>query len=312
MQETFDAGSALAAFERERVTTVHSFDHTDALLAAHPDAGQRDLSALRNLRQNSALRKVSNAPPSSWDVRAGYGLSETFTLATALPRHAPLELRQASHGRPLPGMKIRIVEADGVSAVPAGSIGEITVKGISMMRGYYKSAPEECFDDEGWFHTRDAGYLDADGFLHWTGRMSGLIKTAGANVSPVEVETKIAGLELLGTAAVVGVPHPTLGEAVVLCGVPREQVDISPTEVIDGLRGSLASYKIPRRVLFFGHADFIRTDNEKVRLAELRRVAAERIIATDDEEEWVAFLRVAFPGEAEGIGGAGIGAGGAR
>ena len=291
MQETFDAGAALAAFEREKVTTVHSFDHTDALLAAHPDAGRRDLSSLRNLRQNSALRAVSNAPPSAWDVRAGYGLSETFTLATALPRHAPLELRQASHGLPLPGMRVRIVQADGVSAVPPGSIGEITVKGISMMRGYYKSVPEDCFDGDGWFHTRDAGYLDPDGFLHWTGRMSGLIKTAGANVSPVEVENKVADLGLLGTVAVVGVPHPTLGEAVVLCGVPREGVDPSPADVITSLRGSLASYKVPRRVLLFSHGDFVRTDNEKVRLAEIRRLAAARIVASDEDQQWIAFLR---------------------
>jgi fatty-acyl-CoA synthase len=154
--------------------------------------------------------------------------------------------------------------------------------------------PEECFDEDGWFHTRDSGYLDSDGLLHWTGRMSGLIKTAGANVSPVEVETKIAGLGLLGTAAVVGVPHPTLGEAVVLCGVPRDRVDVSPTDVIDSLHGSLASYKVPRRVLLFSHADFVRTDNEKVRLAEIRRVAAQRIIATDEDEEWVAFLQATF------------------
>jgi fatty-acyl-CoA synthase len=291
MQETFDAGTALAALEREKVTTVHSFDHTDALLAAHPDARRRDLSALRNLRQNSALREVSNAPPSSWDVRAGYGLSETFTLATALPRHAPLALRQASHGLPLPGMKVRIVDADGVSPVSAGSIGEITVKGITMMRGYYKSVPEDCFDEDGWFHTRDAGYLDTDGFLHWTGRMSGLIKTAGANVSPVEVENKVAALGLLGTAAVVGVPHPTLGETVVLCGVPREGVDPTPADVIASLRGSLASYKVPRRVLLFSHGDFVRTDNEKVRLTELRRLAADRIVASDEDQQWVAFLR---------------------
>ncbi len=291
MQETFDAGAALAAFECEKVTTVHSFDHTDALLAAHPDAGRRDLSRLRNLRQNSALREVSNAPTSSWDVRAGYGLSETFTLATALPRHAPLELRQASHGLPLPGMRVRIVDADGVSPVPPGSIGEITVKGISMMRGYHKSVPEDCFDGDGWFHTRDAGYLDGDGFLHWTGRLSGLIKTAGANVSPVEVENKVAGLGLLGTIAVVGVPHPMLGEAVVLCGVPRKGVDPSPADVIACLRGSLASYKVPRRVLLFSHDDFVRTDNEKVRLAGIRRLAAERIVASDEDQQWVAFLR---------------------
>jgi acyl-CoA synthetase (AMP-forming)/AMP-acid ligase II len=121
--------------------------------------------------------------------------------------------------------------------------------------------------------------------------MSGLIKTAGANVSPVEVENKVADLGLLGTVAVVGVPHPTLGEAVVLCGVPRGGVDPSPADVIASLRGSLASYKVPRRVLLFRHGDFVRTDNEKVRLAEIRRLATARIVASDEDQQWVAFLQ---------------------
>jgi fatty-acyl-CoA synthase len=218
-------------------------------------------------------------------------LSESFTLATALPSDAPLELRQASHGVPLPGTRIRIVEADGTTPAPVGSIGEIVVKGMSMMRGYYKSLPEECFDEDGWFHTKDSGFIDTGGYLHWTGRMSGLIKTAGANVSPVEVETKVAELELLGTVAVVGVPHPTLSEAVVLCGVPRKGVEVSGAEIIDRLRGTLASYKVPRRVLLFSHDDFVRTSNEKVRLDEIKRLAAGRILATDRDDEWVDFLR---------------------
>jgi fatty-acyl-CoA synthase len=300
MQETFDAGEALAALERERVTTIHCFDHTDAQLAAHPDAGRRDLSTLRHLRQKSALRKVANVPPSSWSVRAAYGLSETFTTATGLPVTAPLELREASHGAPLPGMEIRIVDAGGTSPVPVGATGEIAVRGITMMRGYYKSLPEDCFDDEGWFHTKDAGYLDPDGYLHWTGRMSGLIKTAGANVSPIEVENKVQELELLGTVAVVGVPHPTLGEVVVLCGVPRTGVEVREVDVIKGLRRSLASYKVPRRVLLFSHADFARTSNEKFRLDQIRELAGARIMATDEDEEWVAFLRDGLGDRARG------------
>jgi fatty-acyl-CoA synthase len=291
LQEVFDAGDALKLIEQERITTIHALEHTDAQLASHPDARSRDLSSLTHVRQTSALRNIIGYDGPSWDPRSGYGSSETFTISTALPATAPLELRSASHGLPLPGMQIRIVDPEGGQPVPAGQTGEIVVKGVTLMRGYYKLPPEDALDDEGWFHTKDAGYLDEHGYLHWSGRISGLIKTAGANVSPIEVETRANELNMLGVCSVVGVPHPTLAEAVVLAGVPVAGVDFDRARLLAYLAEHLASYKVPKRVLLFEDKDLDFTTNEKLRIDRVRRLAVDQLISTDEDEAWVRFLR---------------------
>jgi fatty-acyl-CoA synthase len=188
-------------------------------------------------------------------------------------------------------MQIRVVDPDNGEPVPVGVTGEITVKGVTLMRGYYKLPAEEALDDEGWFHTRDAGYLDQAGYLHWSGRISGLIKTAGANVSPIEVETRAAELGMLGVCTVLGVPHPTLGEAVVLAGVPLGEVKFDADRFLAYLREHLASYKVPRRVLLFEDALLEFTSSDKVRIDQVRQLVVDRLISSDDDVEWISFLR---------------------
>jgi len=293
IDEVFDAGRTLEVIERERITTVIAFPHTDAQLADHPDAKQRDLSSVHNISTTSAFGQLCGTTrgESAWDVRSGYGSSETFTVSTALPNDAPLALRLASHGLPLPGMRIRVVDVDTGTPLPPGESGEITVKGFYLMRTYYKAAPEDCFDDEGWFHTKDAGHLDEEGYLHWHGRISGMIKTGGSNVSPVEVETRAMELGLFGVVSAAGVPHPLLGEAVVMCAVPLEGVRPDEADVLARLRAVLARYKVPRRVLLFEEAELHFTASEKVLLEDVRRLAAQRIVELGDtDDDWVGHL----------------------
>ena len=154
------------------------------------------------------------------------------------------------------------------------------MRGPTLMRGYYKRDPESFLDADGFFHTGDAGFVDADGLLHWTGRLSNMIKTGGANVSPVEVETALAHYEPLRLGLAVGVPHPILDEAVVLCAVRREGAPpVSEEEVRKHLRAQLASYKVPRRVLFFRSEELAFTGNQKVQVAPLREKALARLEA---------------------------------
>ena len=127
-----------------------------------------------------------------------------------VPADGPLSLRQGTNGRPLPGMRLRIVDATGGEPLPAGAPGEIAVKGVTCMRGYYKVAPENAFDEDGFFRTQDGGSIDPDGFLHWTGRLSNLIKTGGANVSPVEIEEALERHPAVKVGIPVGIEHPTL------------------------------------------------------------------------------------------------------
>jgi fatty-acyl-CoA synthase len=291
-QEGFDAGEALELIEHERVTTLHSFPHTAAELVEHPDAAKRDLSSLKRVMHDSPLRRLISQTEDMGDPRAAYGLTETFTICTSIPSQSPLELRQTTHGVALPGMALRILDPESGAPLEVGETGEIAVKGVTMMRGYHKVDPEDCFDDDGWFRTGDAGHLDEAGYLHWHGRMDGLIKTSGANVSPAEVEAAVMSWGRLKVGTVVAVPHPRFGEAVVLCAV-RSLDDVSADAVTSHLRGVLASYKVPKRVLFFDNDELSYTGSQKVKLDELRSLAIQRVAASDDDGEWAAYLRSA-------------------
>lgn len=289
MQEAFDAGEALRLMETERVTTVHAFDHAHSLLAAHPDLATRDLTSVTKVRSGTPLHRHLGLRE-SWDMRAAYGLTETFTLVTSIPATASPEEIDRTHGIPLPGMRVRIVDPDTGAPLAAGETGEIAVKGVTLMRTYYKAFPEDVFDDEGWFRTRDAGWLGEDGHLHWTGRLSNLVKTGGANVSPVEVETRAMELGTLAVAAAFGLPHPTLDQALVLCAVPRAGAAVDPASVLAALRPHLASYKLPRRIFLLEEDEVDFTSSDKPRVDALRDLAVRRIVEAGDDPSWAAHL----------------------
>src|SRR3989442_1018458 len=119
-----------------------------------------------------------------------YGMTETLPLCTAWPWDAPLAMRAGSHGPPVGGKDIRIVDPETGRTLPAGREGEICVRGPTLFAHYYRRPPPECFDAEGFFHTGDLGRLDERGALHFLGRLKDLIKTAGVNVAAAEVEAR--------------------------------------------------------------------------------------------------------------------------
>ena len=208
---------------------------------------------------------------------AAYGLTETFTIVSSSPADTPPAERDGNEGSILPGNVVRIVDRETGEALGVGISGEIRVKGTTLMKGYLKVAPEDVFDTDGFFATGDAGFVDADGKLHWVGRTSDLIKTGGANVSPVEIETELLHHPDLKSAQAVGVPHETLGEVVVVCAVAQVGRGVDEADVRDFLRGRIASYKIPRHVLFFDETELAMTANAKIKSEDLRRLAAARL-----------------------------------
>jgi acyl-CoA synthetase (AMP-forming)/AMP-acid ligase II len=142
------------------------------------------------------------------------------------------------------------------------------------MLGYVGTPLDETLDPEGFFRTGDGGYLDAQGRLFWEGRLTDIIKTGGANVSPREVDEALAGYPGVKVAQTVGVPHETLGEIVVACVVPREGVRLEAEEIRSFLR---ASYKVPRQVLFFRPDEITLTGSAKIKAADLRDLAAKAL-----------------------------------
>ena len=115
--------------------------------------------------------------------------------------------------------------------------------------------------------------------MHWTGRLSNLIKTGGENVSPAEIESALRDYRGLRAALAVGVPHPSLGEAIVLCAVPTDGARLDLEAIRVFLREKLAVYKVPRAVLLFGDDELSYTGNQKIQTGPLRDAALARLCA---------------------------------
>jgi len=153
-----------------------------------------------------------------------------------------------------------------------GATGELCVKGPTLMMGYLGKSPEECFDEEGYYRTGDCGIVDAEGRFYWEGRLTDMIKTGGANVAPMEVDDVIAKFPGVKRSQTVGVPDELLGEMVVSCVVPADGVELVESEIIAFVKKEVASFKVPRRVLFFTDAEYALTGNEKIKTADLRKL----------------------------------------
>jgi malonyl-CoA/methylmalonyl-CoA synthetase len=175
------------------------------------------------------------------------------------------ERRAGTVGMPLPGVEVRITGAAGV--LPVGEAGSIEVRGPNVFKGYWR-LPEKTAEEfrDGWFVTGDMGAFDEDGYLSILGRAKDLVITGGLNVYPAEVEAALDDLPGIAASAVIGVPHPDFGEAVVACVVGRAD----PESVRSGLRDRLAAFKIPKRVIVLD--ELPRNAMGKVQKAELRRV----------------------------------------
>jgi acyl-CoA synthetase (AMP-forming)/AMP-acid ligase II len=291
LQETFEPGAALDLIEAERATAIHAWPHQQKALREHPSAETRDLSSLRKLALSSPLAALAGVERDEYGPGATYGLSETFTIASGIPADSPVELRKTTHGRSLPGMTFRIVDPHTDESLPAGEEGEIAVKGATLMRGYYKVLPESYLDGDGFFRTQDGGSLDAEGYLHWSGRLSNIIKTGGANVSPVEIEEALGKHPGVKVGIAVGIDHPTLGEAIVLCVVPAEGASVDEDEIRGFLRQRLAAYKVPKRVLAFRAEEISYTGNQKVQVAPLREAAVARLAELELEIDGHRYAR---------------------
>jgi malonyl-CoA/methylmalonyl-CoA synthetase len=170
---------------------------------------------------------------------------------------------------PLPGVAVRVTAPDG-TVLPQGQAGAIEVRGPNVFHGYW-NLPEKTAEEfrDGWFITGDMGAFDGEGYLSILGRAKDLVITGGLNVYPAEVEAALDDLPGVAESAVIGVPHPDFGEAVVACVVGQ----IDPETVRAALRDRLAAFKIPKAVLVLEALP--RNAMGKVQKAELRRVHAE-------------------------------------
>ena len=218
------AGEILELVEKERCTSISASPTTLDKLRRHRDYHQRDLSSLRAQEVRPWLAPSSKGDP------VNYGMTETFG--------PQFERRLFDY---------RIIDHETGETVPDGEVGEFIIRGFGLMQGLYKKEREEAFDADGFYHTGDRGYLEGER-VFFTGRYSEMVKTAGANVSPLEVEQAMMSLPGVTSAYVFGVPHPVMGSEVVAIVVPEAGYDLDGEQIAVDLKRELSSYKIPKRI----------------------------------------------------------------
>ncbi len=176
-----------------------------------------------------------------------YGMTET-NMNTSNPYDG--DRRPGTVGFPLPGVGLRIVHPKTGREVPQGDVGIIEVKGPNVFQGYWRM-PEKTaqeFRVDGYFITGDMGRVDEDGYVSIVGRSKDLIISGGLNVYPAEVEAVLDEVPGVAESAIIGVPHPDLGEAVVAVLAPRPGASLDLTAIQADLSGRLAKFKQPKKV----------------------------------------------------------------
>jgi acyl-CoA synthetase (AMP-forming)/AMP-acid ligase II len=245
-EDHFDASQVLRLLEQERATYTTGWPHVGAALSNHPDFPKTDLSSLRGGYQQTLL--PTELRPADPGLRAIFlGMTETCSAHTWWPPHDDLPVsKRGSLGVAAPGFEHLIVDEEG-NEVPVGERGEIWVRGYALMRGMVGRSRADVFDRDGWYHTGDVVHRDADGHLYFAGRIDDLIKTAGANVSPMEVESILQLLSGVREAYVVGLSDDVRGATVAAAVVTNVGASVDPETLRDWCRERLASYKIPKR-----------------------------------------------------------------
>lgn len=281
LQRFFDPGEALKLMQIERVSYPVAWPHQWARLTEDPAWNEVDLSSLRYVGENP-MRTHPTVKTQWQEPWSCYGNTETLTLNTAHYSGTPRAISDGNHGFPLHGNTIRIVDPLTGKVLARNEAGEIAVKGPTLMLGYLRMTAEETFDEEGFFRTGDGGFVDDEGRLHWQGRLNDIIKTGGANVSPLEIDAVLVECPGVKVGATVGVPHDTLGEMVVACVVRESGAAVDEAAVRSFVAKRLSSYKVPRRVLFLEESDLSLTASNKVKTAPLRELAARRLAAEGD------------------------------
>ena len=250
----FDVDAAFAAIPRERITMIPGPPTLYQTMLNHPGLADADLSSLRLAVTGAAAIPVDLVRRMRDDlgfetVTTAYGLTEVTGVATMCRDDDDVETIASTSGRAIPDVEVAVVDDDGVE-VPPGEPGEVVVRGYNVMKGYFEDATQtaEAIDRDGWLHTGDVGVMDERGYLRITDRKKDMFIVGGFNAYPAEIESLLLGHPGIAQAAVVGVPDDRLGEVGVAFVVATTGERLDPEEVVAWARGSMANFKVPRRV----------------------------------------------------------------
>jgi long-chain acyl-CoA synthetase len=253
----FSPDGVIEAIERWKVTMTVMVPTMIAMMLDHPAFEASRLNSMKILTYGASPipgplldRLLATLP--DIDIYQGYGMTENCGLLSCL---GPEEHRRGgailrSAGRPMAGSVVSILDEEG-KQVPTGEKGEVCARAGNYMREYWNRPDEtaSAFRD-GWYHTGDAGYMDADGYIYLVDRVKDMIVTGGENVYSAEVENAIASHPAVAQVAVIGIPSEAWGEAVHAVVVPRPDATVTADEIQAWTRERIAGYKVPKSVDF--------------------------------------------------------------
>jgi long-chain acyl-CoA synthetase len=251
----FNPEQVIDVIERDKVTMTVMVPTMIAMMLDHPRFDAKKLESLTILTYGASpmptnlLERLMATLPDV-DIYQGYGMTENCGLLSCL---GPDDHRRGGHllrsaGRPMPGSIVSIHD-DAGNPVGPGVTGEVCAKAGNYMREYWNRPQEtEAAFRGGWYHTGDAGYIDAEGYLYLVDRVKDMIVTGGENVYSAEVENAIASHPDVAQVAVIGVPSEQWGEEVMAIIVPAEGASVTEDDIKAWARERIAGYKVPKRV----------------------------------------------------------------
>jgi fatty-acyl-CoA synthase len=281
LTDSFDPHEALDLIEAEGGTQVHGFDsHLKSLC----DAQERRPRDLQTLRTGLMALGQASSSPLAYRARTvlaparflpAYGITEVGANVSVGFFDSTEEQACETSGFPCEGFEVRVIDPATGRDEPPSVAGELLVRTRYMMQGYY-GQPEEttkALDAGGWLHTGDMASLRPDGYLRFMGRYKDMLKVGGENVDPVEVEGYLLQHPGVRQVAVVSYPDPRLTEVGVAFVQRAPGAAVTAEELIASCRGRIASFKIPRHVLFT--EELPATPSGKIQKAKLRERALE-------------------------------------
>lgn len=252
----FNPEGVFDAVEKYGVTRFFIVPAALQMLLMHPRCADVDYSRLKYIIYGAApiplelLRQCIKTFGAEF-IQA-YGMTETTgTICMLPPEDHTVEgnKRMRSAGKPLPGVEIKVLGADG-KEVAVGEVGEVATRSSNNMVGYWNlpDATKNTMTKDGWIFTGDAGYMDEDGYLYIHDRVKDMIISGGENVYPAEVESAIYGHPAVQEVAVIGIPDEKWGETVKAVVVPKPGMTIEENEIIAYARERIAPFKAPRSI----------------------------------------------------------------
>ena len=276
-EDQFEPGATLDLIERERITQVLGWPHMAKALVDHPSFKDRDLSSIRGGSYAALLPQHIQAEAEVPRANS-LGMTETLGPHTFDSKDNPLPPeKEGSFGLTVPGVEQKIVDPVTLEDQPIGESGELWLRGYSLMLGLHKRERAEVFTPDGWYRTGDGGYFDEDGHFYFTGRMGDLIKSAGMNITPRDVELALEAMPEVVMAFVTGIDAGERGQDVVAAIALRPGETLDEDEARKRVKEDIASYKVPRHIAVFGdQTDLPWLDSGKIDRRRLTAILEER------------------------------------